>query len=374
MAEDAPAPEPDRIEGAPHPRETRALYGQSRAETRFLEAWSSGRLHHGWLLTGPRGTGKATLAYRIARAMLAREDGGGVFGPVPETLDMDPGHPVFRRVAAQGESRLRVLRRPLNDKTGRLATVITVDEVRAVKEFLQFSAPDGGWRVVLADAAEEMNSNAANALLKLLEEPPPRTLLLLVSHTPGRLLPTIRSRVRPLDLAPLGPADLARALAAAGAELPENGEAALAALSGGSAGDALRLMGIDGLGLYATIVDLMRPGGIDRPVLVRLADSAGGRDAEPRYHAILRLTLTLLARLARAGASGTVPDEAAPGEAGLMRTAATQPAQARLWAEAAQRIAAATQRARAVNLDPAQVILDTFLELDAVLRDARAAA
>ncbi len=373
MAEKDDLPEPDRTEGAPHPRETVELYGQERAERAFLDALASGRVHHGWLLAGPRGVGKATLAYRIARAMISWQDDGLFGSGPPETLRMDPEDAVFRRIAAQGESRLRVLRRAANEKTGRLATVITVDEVRKVKEFLQLSVPDGGWRVIIVDAAEEMNTSAANAILKLLEEPPEKTLLLLVSHAPRRLLPTIRSRVRVLDCAELGPEDLARALAATGAEPPRD-MAALSQLSGGSVGEALRLMAVDGLDLYARLVGLFSPSGLDRPSMIALAQSASGRDAEPRYDALLRLVQMLAARLARAGATGTPPAEAAKGEAALAGAVAATPGQARLWAEAASRAAASTSHMRSVNLDPAQVILDTLLDLDAVLRQARSAA
>ncbi|MDE3122347.1 MAG: DNA polymerase III subunit delta', partial [Paracoccaceae bacterium] len=187
--------EPDRVEGAPHPRETHRLLGQTEAEAAFLDAHASGRMHHGWLLTGPRGVGKATLAWRIARFLLAEPPAGdaGLFGapPAPTTLDVDPEHPVARRIAAGSEGRLKSIRRSLDDKTGRLRSVIVVDDVRDLKGFFHLSAADGGRRVVIVDTADEMNPNAANALLKELEEPPKGAILLLVSHQPWRLLPTI---------------------------------------------------------------------------------------------------------------------------------------------------------------------------------------
>ncbi|HSF95136.1 MAG TPA: DNA polymerase III subunit delta', partial [Thermohalobaculum sp.] len=205
MNDTADLPEPDRIPGIPHPRETVRLFGQDAAERGFLAAWAEDRLHHGWLLRGPRGVGKATLAYRIARALIADgpTGGGGLFGPepaqAPETLDMPADCPVAARIRAQSEPRLMVLRRSINDR-GRLRTQITIDEVRGLRRFLGLSAADGGWRAVIVDAADEMNANAANGLLKLLEEPPARTVLLLVSHAPAALVPTIRSRCRSLDL------------------------------------------------------------------------------------------------------------------------------------------------------------------------------
>ncbi|HUF57292.1 MAG TPA: DNA polymerase III subunit delta', partial [Thermohalobaculum sp.] len=245
MAAEAAPPEPDRVPGYPHPRETPRLFGQEAAEAAFLAAWAEDRLHHAWLISGPRGIGKATLAYRMARALIVGGPTGdaGLFGdpaPPPASLDAPAGDPVQARIAAGAEPRLMVLRRTLNDR-GALRTVIRVEEVRRVREFLGLSAADGGWRAVIVDAADEMNVNAANALLKVLEEPPPLTVLLLVAHGPARLLPTIRSRCRTLALAPLGPQALADALEQAGAPVAPGHAAALAILSGGSAGAALRL-------------------------------------------------------------------------------------------------------------------------------------
>ncbi len=244
-------PEPDRVEGAPHPRETLDLIGQAQAEAAFLNSYRQGRLHHGWLITGPRGVGKATLAWKIARFLLATpEDDGGFFAPAPpETLDIPADHPVARRSMALSEPRLFLLRRTLNDQRTAISNIISVDDVRKMKSFFQFHATDGGRRVAIVDCADELNPSAANALLKLLEEPPEGVTLLLVSHQPSRLLPTIRSRCRELRLAPLAPDDMARALRNAGGEIDDAG--AMAQLSAGSVGEAIRIANLDGLALYA---------------------------------------------------------------------------------------------------------------------------
>jgi DNA polymerase-3 subunit delta' len=370
-------PEPDRVPGHPHPRETRRLFGQQAAEQGFLAAWAEDRLHHAWLLRGPRGIGKATLAYRIARALIADGPGaaqtGELFGSnLPTTLDPPDECPVAARIRARSEPRLSVLRRTVNDKTGRLRTQISIDDVRSVRRFLSLSAADGGWRAVIVDAADEMTRSAANALLKVLEEPPARTMLLLVAHSPAALLPTIRSRCRTLDLHPLGPAELSAALAEAGAPVADQEAGPLTLLAGGSVGEALRLTADGGVALYARLVTLFDRGkGIERSGMMQLADLVAGRGAEAQYEMVVRLTLTLAGRLARSAAIGSRGPEAGPGEAALMAAVARNQAQAALWAETAVRVAAATSHARAVNLDPGQTIIDTFLDLDATLTRAR---
>ncbi|WP_284164517.1 DNA polymerase III subunit delta' [Frigidibacter sp. SD6-1] len=361
-------PEPDRVEGAPHPRETDHLYGQGAAEAAFLEAYGTGRLHHGWLLTGPRGVGKATLAWRIARFLLATppDQGGGLFGdpaPAPATLDIPADHPVARRMRAGAEPGLFVLRRGPNDKGDRLSAEIRVDEVRKLKSFLHLSSADGGRRVVIVDAADELNVAAANALLKLLEEPPEGATLLLVAHQPSRLLPTIRSRCRELRLAPLAPEDLAEALAAAGAE----GDAVrLSVLSAGSAGEAVRLVNQGGLEAYEEIVSLFASlPRLDRPAALKLAESAAQRGgADTRLDLLLALMDLFLARLARAGVTGLAGPEAAAGEAALLARLSPHAAAARAWADLHQTLGARARHGRAVNLDPAALLLDMFLRID----------
>lgn len=360
------AAEPDRVEGAPHPRDTPLLRGQAAAEAAFLETVRSGRMHHGWLLTGPRGVGKATLAWRIARFLLAEEPAdAGLFGapPPPETLDIAPDHPIARRVAAQSEGRLKLIRRTPDEKTGRLRNVITVDDVRGLKSFFHLSAADGGRRVVIVDAVDEMNPNAANALLKELEEPPKDAVLLLVSHQPWRLLPTIRSRCRELRLIPLGPQDMAAALTAAGAE--DTNAVALSELAAGSVGEAIRLANLDGVASYAALVSIFA--GIprmDRMKALALADLAGARGAEARFDLMLTLIETFLARAARTGSLGAPPPEAVPGEAALLMRLAPDPAAGRSFADLQQTLGARARRGKAVNLDPAALLLDMVLKID----------
>jgi len=367
----------DRIEDVPHPRETVRLFGHAAAEAEFLDTFASGRMHHGWLIAGPRGIGKATLAWRIARFLLAQplpEADAGLFGapPSPESLDVPADHPVARRISVLSEPRLALIRRSWDTerKPYRPKSVITVSETRRLHGFFGMSAADGGRRVVIVDAADEMNANAANALLKLLEEPPALATLLLVAHRPSALLPTIRSRCRLLRLGPLGADDLAAALDQAGLHA-DAAPQALAELSGGSVGEALRLARHEGLAGYAALVGLMADlPRLDRARVVALADGAAGRggDADARLDVTLRLFDLFLARAARAAVTGSPPQEAAPGEAALLARLGTGPAAGRLWASLHQDLGARARHGRAVNLDPGALLLDMVLRIEQAAR------
>jgi DNA polymerase-3 subunit delta' len=366
MSDDAPL-ESDRLDGAPHPRETARLFGHAGPEAEFLGAANSGRLPHGWLLTGPRGIGKATFAWRAARFLLATPPAqdDGLFGapPPPETLDIDPEHPVARRMLALSEPGLFLLRRPVDDKDAKkLKTVITVDEVRGLKGFFHMSAGDGR-RVVIVDSADEMNPSAANALLKELEEPPEGAVLFLISHRPSGLLPTIRSRCRTLRFHALDDPDLAAALIQAGSEPPEG--AALAHLAQGSVGAAITLSEQGGPALYADIMRLLDTlPNMDRALALKLAEATAGKAGEARFALTLSLLETALSRAARLGATGQASPDITPGEAATLARLAPDPARARDWANLAQSLTARARQGKAVNLDPAALIFDIFLDLD----------
>ncbi|MDW3225217.1 MAG: DNA polymerase III subunit delta' [Paracoccaceae bacterium] len=359
---------PDQIDGAPHPRETAQIFGQHNAEQAFLDAYATGRLHHAWLLTGPRGIGKATLAWTIARFLLATPpvDQGGFFEapPPPDTLAIDPEHPVSYRIAAGAEPGLKSITRTPNPKTDRMRDQIVVDDIRALAGFFQLSAADGGRRVVIIDAADDMNPSAANALLKMLEEPPENATLLLVSHHPSGLLPTIRSRCRTLRLNTLSPEAMTQAFEQAGIATGAQ-TAALSELSGGSVGAAIRLSLLEGLKTYAELVALIEQlPQFDRARALKLAEGAAARGGEAKRDLLFDLIELLLSRLARSGATGKAPTvEAAQNEAAtLIRLAPNQTA-ARAWAQVAQETGARARHGRAVNLDPAALVLDTLIKI-----------
>lgn len=363
-------PEADRLGDAPHPRMTRTVYGQDAAEATFLASEKSGRQHHALMLVGPKGIGKATFAWRLARHLLTTEQhaDAGLFGapPPPESLDTPEDHPVEARIRALSEPRLFLLRRPVDEKTGRLKTVITIDEVRAMKHFFEMSVVDGGSRVVIVDAADEMNTPAANALLKMLEEPPSRATFILVVHQPARILPTIRSRCQVLKLRPLGPDDLLRAVEGTGAQMPENG-AALAALAEGSVGRALALIEKDGLARYGEIVRLFgKLPQLDRPAAIAMAEKAGARGAEEVRALVTDLLNTFLARLARHGAGHPPETPAAPGELDAFARLAPDLIAAQAWARFADEASARLQHGFAVNLDAPALFLDMIFKAQGV--------
>jgi DNA polymerase-3 subunit delta' len=233
--------EADRLTGAPHPRETTTLYGHDDAEASLLTAWDSGRFPHALLIGGPEGIGKATLAYRIARFVLAKD----ATENKRTALRIDPNDTVGRQIEALAHPDLLVLRRVWNEDTKKLRSEIRVEDVRRTVTFFGSTSAYGGYRVCIVDSADELNRAGANALLKVLEEPPANSLLIIISHSPGRLLPTIRSRCRRLILRPLPTADVMRALddvASKSPELPRDGMLEAASASGGSVRHAIELL------------------------------------------------------------------------------------------------------------------------------------
>ncbi len=253
MSEAAYPDEPDRAPGCPAPRESYDLFGHENAERAFADACETGRVHHAWMLSGPRGIGKATLAYRMARRLLgARAD------TAHGLLGADPQDPVCQRIAACSHGNLLVLRRPYDERGKRWRAQITVDEARRLPGFFERTAAEGGWRVCIIDAADEMNTSAANAILKILEEPPQRAMLVLVAHAPGRLPATIRSRCRQLQLRPLEQG-ACRALALSLGANEKDAELA-ARLSGGSPARALAIAKANGAALWRDIDRLVRHG------------------------------------------------------------------------------------------------------------------
>ncbi|MGN6765920.1 MAG: DNA polymerase III subunit delta' [Rhizobiaceae bacterium] len=324
MFERLAAEQYDSIPGVPEPSENPRLIGHQEESGLLASAYRAGRLHHAILLAGALGIGKATLAFRLARHLLKHPDATRA----PETLgDADISSSLFRQVANGSHPSILHLTRPFDDKRKVFRTMVTVEEIRRVNRFLSMTSHDGSYRVVIVDSADDMNTNAANALLKSLEEPPARTIFLLISHSPGRLLPTIRSRCQTVRLKPLDGQSLRAVLQTLETDLPSDPAAldALAARAEGSARTAILLTQFGGLEIGGTLDRVLSAGRFDLMEANRLADAVSGRDQTIQFGIFNRMALDAVADAA---------DSAA--EVGEIERAGRL---SDLWSEANQRIA-----------------------------------
>jgi DNA polymerase-3 subunit delta' len=264
------------------PRAASALYGHAAAEQALLDAYKSGRIAHAWLIGGPPRIGKATLAFRFARFVLAHPNPAAPEVQNANSLAIASEHPVARRMAAQGQPDFFLLERVINEQTGKLYTQIRVDDVRRMVAFFGATAREGGWRVAVVDSVDELAREGANALLKALEEPPARALLLLVSHSPGRELPTIRSRCRRLLLRPLPEEDVRAVLAAISGREEDDPELTQAATGAdGSIARALALLEGEGIALRQQVLGaLAKLPNPDARALHALAEKVAGTDPQ----------------------------------------------------------------------------------------------
>ena len=265
-----------------HPRATTVFFGHAQAEAALLSAYRAARMPHGFLLAGPKGIGKATLAYRMARFVLAYPDPSQREAQIATSLEVDAENPVSRRIAAQGQPDLLIIERSVNDR-GVLHKQIAVDDTRRTVPFFGSTAGEGGWRIAIVDAVDDLNRSGANALLKVLEEPPERALLLLVSHSAARVPATLRSRCRILSLCPLEESDVAAAAAAAaGFAAGDPDIAAAAAAADGSVARALGFIDEEALALRRQALNLLNclPS-LNSSALHALGDALAGTDPQP---------------------------------------------------------------------------------------------
>ncbi len=339
-------PVADRIEGIPHPGEATKVIGHEQACTRFVETYASGRMHHAWLVSGPRGIGKATLAFGFAKHVLAY--GNPVDAPaafdtskLPETL--------HRQVAQGGHPELLHLTRPWDEKDKRFKSQLSIDEIRRTQSFYGMTAGAGGWRITIVDAADDMNASAANALLKILEEPPNRSLFFVLSHAPGRLLPTIRSRCQALQLQPLRQEQVLAVLDRFETGLPQAELARAAELSEGSVRRAVQLALGSVLDAYEQFENLMSGAGRghaeDWINVHKIADSLARRGAEDSHRLFVDMVLGWIGSQVRKN-SQTTERSALAG-----------------WAEVWEKANLSVRQAETFNLDRKQVILSLFAAL-----------
>jgi DNA polymerase-3 subunit delta' len=272
------------------------IVGQDRAVGQFAAAWTSRKLHHAWLLAGPKGVGKASFAHAAARRVLADAAGPPSTVPGIETAD---DHPIVKLIEAGSHPDMRWLERLMNEKTGNLARNISVDQVRSLAELFDLSPAMSPWRVAVIDTVDELEPSGANALLKMLEEPPPNSLFFLVSHAPGRLLPTVRSRCRRLDFQKLGDDAMTSILERQAPDMRAAERQKIISMSFGSAGRALAFAELDLAKLEDAALAILRQGDPTNARRSDLASELGKKGAADRYAAFLDLAPSLIAREAR---------------------------------------------------------------------------
>lgn len=344
VREDEQPFESDRIAGRAHPRETVVLLGQDEALARASRAIRGGRPPQAWLIAGPPGIGKATLAYRIARYLLVF----GATGRGPADLSVPASDPAVSLVRARAHPGLLALRRGLHPKTGEPMTVLSIFEIRKLAAFFGLTSTTGGWRIAIIDTADEMNDEAANALLKILEEPPARAMLILIAHRPAKLATTIRSRCQLLRLHPFPDALLSSELELRLPNVSATDRARLVALSGGSLGAALRVLADDGLKLVADAENLIGgAGSLDFAATYSLAERLARIDRGTDFFGayLVQMLGERIVERARAEASD------------LER-----------WAVLHNRIARGFARSAALHLEPRQTILTTARALETATR------
>ncbi len=243
------------LDGAIAPVSNTQLFGHEDAEAFLAHSYKSGKGHHAILIEGAEGIGKATLAFRFSNHVLSYPDPANA----PDAIsDPNPEAPVSRQLASGASHNLLHLTRPVDEKTGKVKSAITIDEVRRAGRFFSQTSGTDSWRIVIIDPADDLNRNAANAILKILEEPPKRAMFLVISHAPGKLLPTIRSRCQPLRLSPLGDDNLLRSLDNLGLTL-DGGKTreTVLSMSKGSVARALKLLnygGVDIVGAFDAVL------------------------------------------------------------------------------------------------------------------------
>jgi len=281
----------------PEPAHNPILIGHGPSLSQITEAFAGGRLYHAWMISGIEGIGKATLAYHIANYVLS--------GGRNQLGNLDLNQPAAKLIKAEAHPDMIVVRRMADEKSGELRNVIVVDDVLKLAPFMHKTATHGGWRVAIIDEAQTLNRFGQNALLKILEEPPSRCLILMTTTIPGALLPTIRSRCRPLNLEPLSQNHMKTILARLQVELPPNELAHLVQLSAGSIGFALKIIRTETLPLYDALLELLKNMPVlDIAKLHKLADQIARKADAESFTVISTLLIDVLRRSVRAQAMG----------------------------------------------------------------------
>ena len=335
----------DRLENIPTPSDCTQLIGHDESINKLTQAYKSERMHHAWLLSGPRGIGKASLAFCFAKHILSHPDQASA----PETYSAnDITEKVDRQIAQGGHPELLHLTRPWDAKTKKFKTQLSVEEVRRTQSFYGMTAGAGGWRITIVDSADDMNANAANALLKILEEPPKRSVFFVLTHAAGGLLPTIRSRCQLLPMKPLSDESVIGVMNQLKIQVSDADKQSACRLSDGSVRRAILLIQSDVMKDYASFEKLMNTQslgtGAEWSVVHKIADSISRKGREQEYELFLDLLMGWVGQQARTNPKATLTQ--------LSR-----------WAEVWEKTSQSVSLAQEFNLDKKQLILSLFENL-----------
>ncbi len=359
--------EADQVPGACHPRFTFTLVGQDEAEKRLLDAYNRGRLNHGWLINGPNGVGKATLAWRIAKFLLVRARTSPGPEPCPAvSLQVEPDESAIRHLLALTERQIMLLRRNTDPDSGRVDPQITVASVRELINFFSYTSADQAMKIAIIDCAEEMNLSSVNALLKLLEEPPRQSLLLLVCNSRSLLPETIISRCRIVNCRPLPHSDVEKLL-----HIQTNGTCrnsrALVELSQGSIGQAMHIRHEQGVRLYRSLVETLASfPDCSGHQIVQLARQGNGSEGMQFTELFSFLMLSLIQRTARYAVDEVLNAEIVPGERQVLLHLVQSCNSPQVWADTFGELASMMFDSRRVNIDNFSTIVGSFTRLERV--------
>lgn len=352
--------ESDKLEGVPHPRFSSRVIGQEKVKNQFFQAYGQQRMHHAWLMCGPSGIGKATLAWQLAKFLLTRNLSGMLGG---SEININFDDPVVSRIEALSEPHLKLIRKNFDTKTKKIKAEITIDNIRELVEFFEFTSPDGKPRIAIIDSIDELNVNASNALLKVLEEPPYNSYFFLVSHSPESLLPTVRSRCLAAQCENLSADDQLYLLNEFGF-ISDDQVKKVVSVSRGSVGEAIRIINQDGLKLYASIVgiykDLPR---IEVSKILEIASKTEGAGKQELTQTINKLTIHFVSRLVKAGAVGKISSEIFSGENIILNKLSPNFEKSHEWAMLYSRMITKAKDYQESNIDGYSQVFENLINI-----------
>ena len=361
----------DKIAGAPHPMLANEIIGHSSPKLCFLSSFANNRLPQCWLLAGDRGIGKASFAWLIAKFLLTTK-----YQPADLKIDLNEANinSIFKpksgstlnRIISGSEQRLYIVRREYNEKRKTFFKNISINDVRKLQSYCSLSIADGGKRVIIIDAADDLNKSSSNALLKLLEEPPKNTIFLLISHQPNHLLPTLKSRCQKLSFSNLDQTDLGAVLTAIGCKIDPSDEVSLSILSKGSAGAACRLINSNCINLYRDILNLASSlPNLNINKILKLNQNYFAKAKPSEFEMFAEMMQHFFSRLCKTGVmQKPLLPSVTDNEAKIMKSLCPNLKSARLWSEAANISLSKLNKGYLLNIDIESLILDTFIYLE----------